>query len=419
MKIKVKKRAYEEVIAMEREKYKRPKKPNIFFRTLVNLLSRIDLIKVHFKYKKISMERLGKKEPCLYLMNHSSFIDLKIASRLLYPKPYNIICTSDGFVGQEWLMRNIGCIPTKKFVTDLVLVRDMMYTLTKLQSSILMYPEASYTFDGTATTLPDTLGRLLKMLKVPVVMIKTDGAFLRDPLYNGLQLRRVNVSATMEYVLSPEDIRTKSEAELNAIIKEQFTFDGFRAQQERGIKADEPFRADFLDRVLYKCPHCLSEEHMKGRGTSIKCERCGAEYELSEYGFLEAKNVDGKFTHIPDWYSWERECVRREIDEGTYKLDVPVDIYMLVDMKCIYDVGKGKLIHDENGFTLTGEGNTLNFVKPANTTYSLYSDYYWYEIGDVICIGDTSALYYCFPKDGKCHVAKARLAAEELYKVKK
>ena len=35
-----------------------------------------------------------------------------------------------------------------------------------------------------------------------------------------------------------------------------------------------------------------------------------------------------------------------------------------------------------------------------------------------ICIGDNSALYYCFPKSGGDIVAKTRLAAEELYKLK-
>ena len=36
----------------------------------------------------------------------------------------------------------------------------------------------------------------------------------------------------------------------------------------------------------------------------------------------------------------------------------------------------------------------------------------------MICIGNHDALYYCFPKDGDV-VAKTRLAAEELYKLKK
>lgn len=54
------------------------------------------------------MEKLGKKEPCLVLMNHSSFIDLKIASTVLYPRPLNIVCTSDGFVGKERFMRSLA-----------------------------------------------------------------------------------------------------------------------------------------------------------------------------------------------------------------------------------------------------------------------------------------------------------------------
>ena len=58
-----------------------------------------------------------------------------------------------------------------------------------------MYPEASYSFDGTATPLPDSIGRLVKMLGVPVVTIRTYGAFARQPLYNGLRKRKVNVSA--------------------------------------------------------------------------------------------------------------------------------------------------------------------------------------------------------------------------------
>ena len=50
---------------------------------------------------------------------------------------------------------------------------------------------------------------------------------------------------------------------------------------------------------------------------------------------------------------------------------------------------------------------------------TLNADFYWYRIGDVIGIGNRDCLYYCFPKptNGKIPpVAKARLAAEEMYK---
>lgn len=417
MKIKVREMKYEDVLARPVGQHARPHRPNLFFRTLMKVLSVAELKETNFTYRKIGMEKLGKREPCLILMNHSSFIDLKIAASIMYPNPFNIVCTSDGFVGKEWLMRAIGCISTKKFVTDMVLVRDMMYALNKLKCSVLMYPEASYSFDGTATPLPDSMGKCLKLLKVPVVMIRTYGAFARDPLYNNLQQRQVDVSADVEYLLSPEEIAEKTTEELNEILREKFTFDNFRWQQENKIQIAEAFRADCLNRVLYKCPRCGEEGKMSGKGTRLTCHGCGAEYELTEYGELQSLNGETEYPHIPDWYRWERECVRKELEDGSYELDVAVDICMMIDTKTIYKVGEGRLRHTSEGFHLTGCDGRLDYSQKPMASYSLYSDYFWYEIGDMICIGNTEVLYYCFPKDCGDVVAKTRLAAEELYRL--
>lgn len=417
MKIKIKDRPYSEVMLIKPPEHKRPEPQSPLFRKLLKILSASELKAVNFQYRKTGMERLASNEPCLVLMNHSSFIDLKIASTLLCDRAYHIICTSDGFVGKEWLMRSLGCIPTRKFQSDTVLVRDMKYAVQELKSSILMYPEASYSFDGKATPLPKGLGKFIKYLDVPVVMIKTCGAFLRDPLYNNLRTRKVDVSAEMKYLLSQEDIRGRSVEELNEILKESFSFDAFKWQQENSIRIDEPFRADDLDRVLYKCPHCLCEGKMRGEGENISCRECGKTYRLNEYGYLEAIEGTAEFTHIPDWYNWERGEVRKEIAAGAYSMEMPVDICMMVDHKCIYRVGSGTLRHSAEGFHLTGCNGELDYRQSPEASYSLYSDYYWYEIGDVISIGSAKALYYCFPKDGKGLVAKARLAAEELYKI--
>ena len=419
MKIKTAVKSYTEVLSLAPEKRRKVKKPSFLFRLLVRFLAIFELRKVKFSYKKIGMERLGKKEPCLYLMNHSSFIDLKIASALIFPRPYNIVCTYDGFVGKRWLMRQLGCIPTGKFISDLSLVKDMGYALKRHKSSVLMYPEAGYSFDGTATVLPDSLGRCVKLLGVPVVMIKTSGAFLRDPLYNNLQLRRVKVSAEEEFLLSAEDIEEKTPAEINEIIRERFTFDEFRSQQESGVIINEPFRADCLNRVLYKCPSCYSEGRMDGKGISLTCGACRKVYELTENGFLKAAVGETEFDHVPDWFNWQRQCVNKEIENGEYFLDVPVQIAMLVNTKALYMVGHGRLVHNKDGFTLSDESGNVMYTQKPLSTYTLNSDYYWYEIGDVIGIGDKNALYYCFPQGEKDIVTKARLAAEELYKIAK
>ena len=417
MKIKTQPMSYEQVMALPRQEHRMPKKPSILFRSLVRVLAISELKQTHFTYDTHGMEKIGKNTPCLILMNHSCFTDLMIVSKIFYPKPYGIVCTSDGFVGKDQLMRSLGCIPTRKFVGDVSLIRDMDYLLKEKHTSVLMYPEASYSFDGTATPLPRKLGILLKKLNVPVVTIMTQGAFARDPLYNCLQKRQVDIHADVTCLLTPEEIREKTVAELDEMLDEAFTFDHFAWQKENHIIINEPFRADGLNRILYRCPHCLTEGGMEGKGTTIRCNHCGKTYTLTETGELDADG--GLFTHVPDWYHWERQEVKAAIEDGTYCLDADVDIGMMVDHKAIYMVGSGKLHHDAEGFRLTGCDGKLEYNQNPLACYSVYSDYYWYEIGDVICIGNQDVLYYCFPKNCGDVVAKTRIAVEELYKMKK
>ena len=417
MKIKVKNKSYAQVAAMPRPKRHKPLRPHIFFRALIRVLAIPDLISTKFTYTTERMELVGDR-PCLILMNHSSFIDLKIAYKIFFPRPLSIVCTSDGFVGKGLLMRLIGSIPTNKFVSDIGLIGDMKYALQEKKSSVLMYPEASYSFDGCATPLPRKLGVLLKKLNVPVVTVITSGAFSREPLYNCLQMRPVKVSAHVQCLLTPEEIREKSVAEIDAMLDEVFTFDGFAWQRDNNVKIDSPTRADGLNRILFRCAACGTEGHMEGKGTTLTCHHCGKVWQMDELGQLQATEGETEFSHIPDWYNWERGEVRRELTEGNYSLDVDVDIAMMVNDKAIYRVGSGHLTHNTEGFTLTGCDGQLNYQQGPLACYSLYADYYWYELGDIICIGNNDVLYYCFPKGGDV-VAKTRIATEELYKMKK
>ena len=417
MNIPTRKKSYESVMALPRPKHRKPLRPNFLLQTVVRLASLPDLWATKFTYTTQGLEKI-KNQPCLILMNHSCFLDLMIMSRIFYPKKYAIVCTTDGFVGMQWLIRLLGCIPTQKFVSDVTLIRDMEYMLKEKKTSVLMYPEASYSFDGTATTLPRKMGVLLKKLGVPVVMVRTSGAFTRQPLYNCLRKRKVKVSAEVMCLATAEEIKEKSVRELDEILDNAFTFDGFAWQRDNNVVVNDPDRAEGLERILYKCPHCGTEGKMSGKGTAITCDHCGKKWEMDELGQLKATEGETEFAHIPDWYAWERQEVRRELEEGTYCLETDVDIGMMVDFKAIYMVGQGHLSHSDEGFRLTGCEGKLDYTQGALSCYSLYADYYWYSIADVICIGNADALYYCFPKDG-ASVAKARMAAEELYKIKK
>lgn len=423
MKTSTKTLPYDQVMALKRPQRKKPRKPNLFWRCLVRFLCIFGMMGTKFSYETERMELLGKKEPCLILMNHSCFQDMEVANMIMFPRPMNIVASNEAFVGlfglMEWVMRSIGGIPTQKFVSDVRLVKNMEYCLKELKSSVLMYPEAAYSFDGTATTMPAKMGILLKKLDVPVVMIRTYGAFSRNPLYNELKIRRhVPIKAKATLLYTREEIKEKTVRELSEGVQEAFGFDNFRWQQEQGLKIHQDFRADGLHRILFKCVHCGAEGQMEGRGTGITCRSCGKHWELTELGRLEAADGNTEIDHIPDYYRWEREQLRQQILEGSYKLDVDVDVLMQVDNRTFYRVGRGHLVHDLEGFTLTGADGRLYCHQKPMASNCLYADYYWYELGDVIGLGDTETFFFCFPP-AEVPVARIRLAAEEMYKLYK
>lgn len=414
MKIKTKELDYEKVLKLPRPEHKHPKKQNQLFSFFLNAFSSAELKEVGFTYTTKNMEKAGNG-PWMVFMNHCSFIDIKIASKIMYPKPFSIVTTADGFVGRQWIMSNAGCIPTKKFIADINLFSDISYAINENKSSVLMYPEATYSFEGRATEFQKGMGFVLKRIGVPVVMITTEGSFTRDPLYNNLMKRDVKVKATVECLFSKDELKEATNEQIDNVLKKAFDLDYFKWQKDNKVKTIEPFRADGLNRILYKCCECGTEGEMEGKGTTIKCNKCHKEYEMDEYGCLHAKDGNTVFSHIPDWYSWQRDELKKSIENGTYSLTVDVDIMVMVNYSAMYKVGSGVLKHDANGFVLDGCDGKLHYEQKPDISYSLYSDYYWYEIGDVICIGNTDCLYYCFPKKGDV-VAKTRMAVEEIYK---
>jgi hypothetical protein len=161
----------------------------------------------------------------------------------------------------------------------------------------------------------------------------------------------------------------------------------------------------------------MAEGEMEGKGVELTCKKCGKTYILDEYGALLPKDGEGKFDHIPDWFDWQRDVVRREIEADGYSMDIAVDLYMVIDSKGLYRVGEGRLKHDKEGFVLDGCDGRLRYEQKSLACYTLNSEYFWYEIGDVISIGTHERLYYCFPKENGGIVTKARLATEEIYKL--
>lgn len=385
---------------------------------LLYVVSKVALMfGVKYKIEKFNME--GLKAPYILLSNHHCFIDFELSAIATYPNRVNNVATIDGYYRRPWLMELLGCICKRKFTTDLHLIRSIKKVLSR-GDVLCMYPEARYTPIGTTAILPDSLGKLVKSCKVPVVVLLHHGNYLRTPFWNYRKVRNVPLYTTMTQILTAQQVAEMSPAEINAAIKGAMQYDEYKWQKEQGIKIDEPFRAEGLHKVLYQCPHCKAEFKMDSVGATIFCKVCGKAWEMDEYGVLHADDGETEFPHIPDWFEWEREQVRKQVASGEYYFEDSVDVHSLPRCMKFEHLGNATLTHSiDNGFTIKGNYNGQDY-EVNRTPESMYGvhveyDYCYVKPYDCIDISTDKDSFYCYPEKQNI-VTKLSLATEEIYK---
>ena len=319
-----------------------------------------------------------------------------------------------------WLLTWIGSICTRKFTNDFHLVKSIRRVVQN-GDILCMYPEARYTPIGTTSFLPDSLGRLVKMNKVPLVVVTHHGNHLYSPFWAYKNKRKVPFHTVFRQVLTAEQVQAMSAEEINAVIRKAMEYDEYRYQLENNILITEPYRAEGLQKVLYQCPHCGTEFQMGTKGAEIFCNHCGKRWFLQENGQLKATEGETEFPHIPDWFEWEREQVRQQLLAGEYSYEDQVDVYSFPRCWRFIPLGKARVRHDfENGFTIDGHyrGQDYHIHRPPKGMNSLHVEYDFHRFRKENCfdISTETDSFYCYPTNPDI-ITKLAFATEEIYKL--
>ncbi|MBQ7933993.1 MAG: hypothetical protein IJ327_04315, partial [Lachnospiraceae bacterium] len=210
---------------------------------------------------------------------------------------------------------------------------------------------------------------------------------------------------------------TLSAKEINQRIQKEFVYDDFKWQLDNRIKIDHPRRAEGLHRLLYKCAACKEESRMSSQGTILRCDCCGKQWEMDEYGQLRALEGETEFSHIPDWSHWERACVREEIVNGTYYFEDDVRIETLPGCLKFYKQGMGTLIQTptETRIQCNYYGEDYTLVRSAKSMDSLHIEYDYRGRGDCVDISVPDDSFWCYLSK-KDAITKLAFATEEMYK---
>ena len=194
----------------------------------------------------------GLKPPYLVLGTHHAFMDFYVTPLALFPHRANYVSELEGFEAYgEWLYRQVGCLGTRKFISDVDLVKNIQRVM-KRKGILVLYPEARYANVGTSSELPTSVGKLIKLLKVPVVVINMQGNYLQSPIWNLAKRKGVKLNTTISQVLTPEQIQEMSVPDINNVVAENLQYDEYKYQADNHIRIFA-FKSFKNLRIFFKC----------------------------------------------------------------------------------------------------------------------------------------------------------------------
>lgn len=375
-----------------------------------------------FRLKIDRSQLKGIKPPYLIIATHQGFSDYYIAPLATFPHRAMYVSDMEGFAAfGNTVYRWIGCIPKRRFVPDISVIKNIQYGLSKGQS-VWVYPESRHSNVGTTAYIPSNMGRLAKILKVPVVILHANGSYLANPFWDEEHTRKVPIKAEMKCICDAAELAKIDPSELQKRIEKELQYDEYRYQQENGIIIADAKRAEGLHLALYKCRNCGASGTMKSSGSVLSCNACNSSWNLSEDGWLipsdSATGSSGKCVneasvriHIPDWYEWQRSETIQSIGELPVEFDVRVEA--LPNEFGFVDMGNGHLTFNDKEFVLRIGENELHF--PHHNRESVQTEYNYRNKGRCIVLSTRDCCYYIYSDDVRFQPTWIQFAGEYLY----
>lgn len=362
-----------------------------------------------FKLKIDKSEIKGLKPPFLVIATHQGFSDYYIGPLSMFPHRAMYVSDMEGYAGfGNWLYRGLGCIPKRRYVADVSVIQNIKYGLSKGQS-VFLYPESRHSNVGTTAYIPKNIGKLAKFLKVPVVTLSVNGSYLANPFWDEEHTRKVPMRAKLSYICSKEELKNISDEELQHRIEKKMEYNEYSYQYKNKILIKDKNRAQGLHKALYICRNCKTKFNMTSENSFIKCEKCGAIWELSEDGYMIG--MDSKLT-IPEWYEWERALEDAEIS-SSFEESYQVRVEALPNEYGFVEMGEGELVLNSEEFVLKIAGEVLHFKHRHRE--SVQTEYNYRGRGMCIVLSTKDCCYYLYGKDKGFQPTRFQFIGEYLF----
>ena len=264
-----------------------------------------------FKKYHCEMEEIAVEGPFLLIANHACNMDPIFAGLASPRRPMTYVASEHlmrlGFI-TKLLTRFLSVIPRPKASMAIDTIRAITKAL-KEGDPVVLFAEGDNTWNGVTGKVFPATGKLVKMLKVPLVTYRMEGNYLTKPRW-AVKARKGRVKGTVVHVYSPEELAKMRPQEIDACMNQDIHVDPWSSQKEDPVPFKGKRLAENVEKAVFICPECGSIGSLYSKGNLILCRDCGHQTTMDVYGTLSG----GRFTDLYQWDSWQAEAYKEFID---------------------------------------------------------------------------------------------------------
>ena len=267
--------------------------------------------------------------PAIILSNHLTTYD-PINLCLSFKETLYTVTTDDVFNKRlaGWFLKTyLNPIPKSKSVSDLKCVKTILKVL-KEGYKVALFPEGNRSYTGKLCYINDSIAKLCKIAKCPIIIFNMEGGYAVDPRW-GRAHRKGEVHCTLRTIISKEDVLNYSQEELYNKIVENLTVSPYK--YEIGHKNKRI--SEYIERAIYYCPNCDSFETINSHIDRVYCLKCGYELRYKHNMTFDLIKGEKNVKTVEEWYniqSKKMESFDPKAIDGKIFEDYGVTLYSVV-----------------------------------------------------------------------------------------
>lgn len=268
----------------------------------------------HVRFKRNGMKI--PKGPVLFLSNHLTNWDGIYLNCMFFTRIIRFIVHDELFKNKAvaWFSKNLlGEVcrgKTEESVLDILEMRK----LAKSGATLGLYPEGDIDMFGRTLPIEISIAKFVRLLNVPVVLMKIQGAYIRAPRW-AKKARHSHITYSITNIISLDELKKSSLDDLYKRILDGITVDDNKYQSEfRYRQFWSMNRAKWLELGLFYCPKCKKFETLYSKKDNLICNECGIIAKYNRYSMLESKCDNFNETLLTSWDDEQKRVLYSRLD---------------------------------------------------------------------------------------------------------